>query len=48
MRGSRRLRFGMWLEQFTWLHWWLFVPDGMYGTRRRYLNRINGHVVMKP
>lgn len=47
MKGSRRHRFGMWLERFTWLHSWLLELDGEHEGRRRYVNRVNGHLVMK-
>ena len=48
MKGSRRLRLGMWLERFRWLHPWLLVLDGEGDDWCRYVNRINGHLVMKP
>jgi hypothetical protein len=48
VRASRRERFGIWLQRFTWTHRWLFVFDGEHNGRRRYVNRINGHLVMKP
>lgn len=50
MPYSRRALIGMWLERWTILHPWLLrldahgiLPDG----RRRYVNRISRHLVMK-
>lgn len=43
-----RDRIAYWLERFTWLHPILLRYDGETVTyRARYVNRINGHVVIK-
>ncbi|QAY16872.1 hypothetical protein SEA_EXIGUO_51 [Gordonia phage Exiguo] len=52
MPYSKRDRLGMFLQRFEFLHRWLLAPEGdvMHGIhkgQKRYLNRINGHVVIK-
>lgn len=47
MRPDMRTRFGFWLERFAVLHGWLFIYDGITPSGfGRYVNRINGHLVM--
>ena len=52
MKSSFRDRLGFFLERFWFAHRWLYEPDGdvTHGTyvgQKRYLNKINGHVVIK-
>ncbi|AHJ86363.1 hypothetical protein 32HC_85 [Mycobacterium phage 32HC] len=44
-----RDRIAFWLERFSWLHPILLRYDGAApNNRARYVNRINGHVIVKP
>lgn len=47
MPYTLRARLGMWLQRFAITHRWLLAFDGIapHG-RRRYINRINRHVVV--
>lgn len=47
MKATLRERFGMWLERFHILHPWLLRYDGVAPTGLRFINRVNGHVVVK-
>lgn len=52
MPYSLRERIGMWLQRFPVLHPLLLTPDGYNDGwtpdgRRRYANRLSGHLVMK-
>lgn len=52
MKPSPRDRLGFFLERFKFLHRWLLERDGevrygIYAGQKRYINRINGHVVIK-
>ena len=40
-------RFAWWLERFAWLHPLLLAYDGPAPAGRRYVNRLNGHLVVK-
>ncbi|AUV60862.1 hypothetical protein [Mycolicibacterium goodii] len=43
-----RDRIAFWLERFSWLHPILLRYDGAApNNRARYVNRINGHVIVK-
>lgn len=46
MKESLRMRLGFWLERFPLLRPLLLVYEGEAPTGRRYLNRVNGHVVV--
>ena len=52
MPYHRRELIGMWLQKWSFLHPLLLVPEGYNDGwtpdgRRRYMNRISGHLVMK-
>lgn len=47
MRASLRDRVAFFLERMTFLHPVLLAYDGEHDGKKRYFNRINGHVVMK-
>lgn len=49
MRLSLRDRFAFWAEGVLWLRGFVLVFDGYAPSgRTRYINRINGHVVLGP
>ena len=52
MPYSRLELIGMWLQKWSFLHPLLLVPEGYNDGwcpdgRRRYMNRLSGHLVMK-
>lgn len=49
MGMSWRDRIAYRLERYSWLHWLLVRADGVtpHTGRRRYVNRINGHVLVR-
>lgn len=52
MNYSRRALIGMWLQRWTILHPLLLKPEGYNDGwtpdgRRRYVNRVSRHLVMK-
>jgi len=47
VKPSIRDRFGFWVETLPYLRWLFLRYDGVApGGRDRYVNRINGHVVV--
>lgn len=46
MKESRWFKFGLWLERFPTLHPIIYRWDGPAPTGMRYINRLNGHVVV--
>jgi hypothetical protein len=46
MKGSLRERFGFWLERFRLTRLLVLRHDGYFGVQARYINRVNGHVVV--
>lgn len=48
MNASWRTRFGFWLERWTVLRPLLLRYDGEAPRGKRYVNRVNGHLVVLP